>query len=114
MADIIVRRPEFKLTILSGQQVTDQIDLHGGGSVQPLIFRVYAPTTLPETVNLESAQRITETFLPHQSDGTPITVPESANITVSPFQAGAFRLASSAPVAADREFTISLADWKSR
>ena len=92
------------LTIANGATESDELDLAKNGARRQIAASLHAPTTLPDTVTIQLAEKTGGTYQTLQSGGVDIN-PTAGKITVlEPIVAGALKLVAASAVSAARAF----------
>lgn len=94
------------LTILSGQTVSDVLDLAGLGTRHIYMITFRSPVTLPETVTVEVSEDVAGTFEPYQSGDVDVTLPAGEASPVTEMNTRALRLVAGTAVGANRVFVL--------
>jgi len=95
----------FSLTIPNAGQASDSGTFGETGYRSPINVLILAPSTLPETVNIQVAGPLGN-FRILQSNGTDILLSADRATPLTVLTASQFRLFASAPVAGARTFEI--------
>jgi len=97
---------QVTMTIASGATTSASINLNLHGGRQPNTFIIVAPSTLPETINIDLTVNSQAGLL--QSGGSDIIIPAGRATQVLNVSGDSFTLRATASVAAERTFELAI------
>ena len=94
------------LTIAAGLMDSNALNLELAGSARLVTLNIFAPSTIDGTVKVHVATGVAGTYLPQQSNGQDIPVPQGRATLMHPLVAGGLRLKADTPQSANAVFQI--------